>query len=45
MAIRMEKAFSLSMETLMRIQNSFKIAQTRLRNDQIDVVPCVPKAA
>lgn len=45
MAIRMEKAFGLSMETLMRMQNSYDIAQARLRKDQIDVAPYVPKAA
>jgi plasmid maintenance system antidote protein VapI len=45
MAIRMEKAFGLSMETLMRMQNSYNIAQARPRKDQIDVAPCVSKAA
>ncbi len=45
MAIRLEKAFGLSMETLMRMQNSYDVAQARLRKDQIDVAPFVPKAA
>jgi addiction module HigA family antidote len=45
MAIRMEKAFGLSMETLMRMQNSYNIAQARPRKDQIDVATCVSKAA
>ena len=30
MALRIEKAFGVSMDTLMRIQNSYGIAQTRL---------------
>jgi addiction module HigA family antidote len=31
MALRMEKAFGVSMDTLMRMQNSYDIAQTRKR--------------
>jgi antitoxin HigA-1 len=31
MALRIEKAFGVSMDTLMRMQNSFDIAQTRKR--------------
>ena len=43
MALRFEKAFGLSMDTLMRMQNSYDIAQARQRADQIDVAPYVPK--
>jgi addiction module HigA family antidote len=42
MALRFEKAFGLSMDTLMRMQNSFDIAQTRLREQEIDVLPYRP---
>jgi addiction module HigA family antidote len=45
MAIRIEKAFGLSMETLMRMQNSFDIAQARKREGEIDVARYVPKIA
>ncbi|WP_419814418.1 HigA family addiction module antitoxin [Glacieibacterium sp.] len=37
MAIRIEKAFGVSMETLMRMQNSYDIAQAKARIDEIDV--------
>lgn len=39
MALRVEKAFGVSMDTLMRMQNSFDIAQTRKREAEIKVVP------
>jgi antitoxin HigA-1 len=39
MAVRIEKAFGVSMDTLMRMQNSFDIAQARTRADLIDVAP------
>lgn len=39
MALRLEKAFGLSMDTLMRMQNSYDIAQARKRADEIDVRP------
>ncbi len=39
MALRFEKAFGLSMDTLMRMQNSFDIAQARKREMDIDVQP------
>jgi addiction module HigA family antidote len=45
MAIRMEKAFGVSMETLMRMQNSYDIAQARMRYDTISVAAYVPDAA
>lgn len=41
MALRLEKAFGVSMDTLMRMQNSFDIAQTRKREAEIDVAPYV----
>jgi addiction module HigA family antidote len=37
MAIRVEQAFGVSMETLMRMQNSFDIAQARKRRGEITV--------
>lgn len=43
MALRFEKAFGLSMDTLMRMQNSFDIAQARKRAASIDVKPFVPE--
>lgn len=39
MAIRIEKAFGISMDTLMRMQNSFDIAQARKRESEISVSP------
>ncbi|MCK8782194.1 HigA family addiction module antitoxin [Rhizobium sp. NTR19] len=39
MALRFEKAFGLSMETLMRMQNSYDIAEARRHEDAIDVKP------
>jgi antitoxin HigA-1 len=44
MAIRIEKAFGVSMETLMRMQNSFDIAQAHKREGEIAVARYVPKA-
>ncbi len=43
MAIRLEKAFGVSMETLMRMQNSFDIAQAHKRAGEIKVEPYQPK--
>ena len=37
MALRIEKAFGVKMDTLMRMQSSFDIAQTRKRENQIRV--------
>lgn len=37
MALRIEKAFGVRMETLMRMQSSYDIAQTRRREKQIRV--------
>lgn len=39
MALRIEKAFGLSLETLMRMQNSFDIAEARKREREINVLP------
>jgi addiction module HigA family antidote len=39
MALRIEKAFGVSMETLMRMQNSFDIAEARKRAGEIKVSP------
>lgn len=44
MAMRLEKAFGVSMETLMRMQNSFDIAQARKRAGKIHVRPFTRKA-
>lgn len=43
MALRLEKAFGVSMDTLMRMQNSYDIAQTRKRAGEIDVKPFAGK--
>ncbi len=37
MALRLEKAFGVKMETLMRMQNAFDIAQARKKAGQIKV--------
>lgn len=37
MALRIEKAFGVSMDTLMRMQNSYDIAQARNREGEIKV--------
>jgi addiction module HigA family antidote len=39
MALRIEKAFGVSMDTLMRMQNSYEVAQTRKREAHIKVRP------
>ncbi|MGB8840875.1 MAG: HigA family addiction module antitoxin [Aliidongia sp.] len=39
MALRVEKAFGVSMDTLMRMQNSYDIAQMRKRESEIKVSP------
>jgi addiction module HigA family antidote len=43
MALRIEKAFGISMDTLMRMQNNFDIAQARSREGEIRVKRYVPK--
>ena len=45
MAIRVEKAFGISMETLMRMQNSFDIAQAHRRQSEIVVERYISKVA
>ena len=39
MAVRIEKAFGVSMDTLMRMQNSYDIAEARARAASIEVAP------
>jgi addiction module HigA family antidote len=39
MPIRLEKAFGISMERLIRMQNNFDIAEARKRVESIDVTP------
>ena len=39
MALRIEKAFGVRMDTLMKMQSSYNIAQARMREDEIDVQP------
>ena len=45
MALRIEKAFGVKMDTLMRMQASYDIAQTRKRENEIRIRPFEPKAA
>ena len=45
MAVRFEKAFGVDMETLMRMQNSFDIAQTRSRAREVHVPRYKPSRA
>lgn len=45
MALRIEKAFGVSMDTLMRMQNSYDIAQARKRAGEIKVLPFRRKAS
>jgi antitoxin HigA-1 len=42
MALRIEKAFGVRMDTLMRMQNSYDIAQARKREGEIEVRPFRP---
>ena len=45
MALRFEKAFGVDMETLMRMQNSYDIVQTRSRANKIRVGRYEPRPA
>ena len=45
MALRIEKAFGVSMDTLMRMQSSFDIAEARKREGEIDVAPFIQRPA
>jgi len=44
MALRIEKAFGVKMDTLMRMQSSYDIAQTRKREGEIRVQRFTPPA-
>lgn len=44
MALRMEKAFGVKMDTLMRMQASYDIARTRKREKEIRVPRFAPSA-
>lgn len=44
MALRIEKAFGVRMDTLMRMQSSHDIARTRQREGELDVEPYQPAA-
>src|ERR1700687_3871611 len=43
MALRIEKAFGVKMETLMRMQSAYDIARTRAREKSIRVGPYAPQ--
>jgi len=45
MALRIEKAFGFSMDKLMRMQNSYDIAQARKREGEIKVEPFKGRSA
>ncbi len=45
MALRFEKAFGVDTDTLMRMQSSYDIAQTRSRAKQIDIERYEPRSA
>ncbi|WP_373488151.1 HigA family addiction module antitoxin [Blastomonas sp.] len=45
MALRIEKAFGVSMDTLMRMQSSYDIAKARLREGEVQVTPFVSNQA
>ena len=45
MALRIEKAFGVPMDTLMRMQTSYDIARTRQREDDIALAPFEGRAA
>ena len=45
MALRIEKAFGVSMDTLMRMQNSYDIAQARKREGDVKVMPFAAQSA
>lgn len=45
MALRIEKAFGVKMDTLMRMQASYDIAKTRKREGKIKVKPFHPAEA
>ena len=45
MALRIEKVFGVKMDTLMRLQSAYEIAQTRKRERSIRVRPLAPAHA
>jgi len=45
MALRLEKAFGVKMDTLMRMQSAYDIAQTRKRARQINIPRISPASA
>ncbi len=45
MALRIEKVFGVSMDTLLRMQTSYDIARTRSREDDIQLAPFERKVA
>ena len=45
MALRIEKVFGVSMDTLLHMQTSYDIARTREREDEIDLVPVETRVA
>ncbi len=45
MALRIEKAFGVNMDTLMRMQLSFDIAQARKKSDRIKISRYAPTRA
>ncbi len=45
MALRIEKVFGVSMDTLLRMQTSYNIAQTRRRHGDIELAPFELRAA
>ncbi len=45
MALRIEKVFGVSMDTLLRMQISYDIARTRERENEIDLVPFETRVA
>ena len=45
MALRIEKVFGVSMDTLLRMQTSYDIARTREREHEIDLVPVETRVA
>jgi antitoxin HigA-1 len=44
MALRLEKAFGVKMDTLLRMQTAYEIAHARSRSDEIDVQPYLARA-
>ena len=42
MALRIEKAFGVKMDTLVRMQTAYEIAQTRSKAGEIQVAPFIP---